>query len=102
MGEQDNRPIEEKKEVNRVHRWSRQSDPICQQIGGSKPIDRWSTRKSDDGEEEGSNQGDTLTARHGGGGSIYSWQRVESVLGEFDSCMSLFLFLVVSIFFRCK
>jgi hypothetical protein len=26
----------------------------------------------------------------------------ESDLGEFDSCMSFFLFLVVFVFFRCK
>jgi hypothetical protein len=26
----------------------------------------------------------------------------ESILGEFDSCVSLFLFLVVFVFFICK
>jgi hypothetical protein len=41
-----------------------------------KAIGRWLIRGSADGEEEGGNQEDTPEGKHGGGGSIYDWQRV--------------------------
>jgi hypothetical protein len=43
-----------------------------------KAIDRWSTRRSADGEEEGGNQKDTPEGKHDGGRSIYDWRRVRS------------------------
>jgi hypothetical protein len=68
----------------------------------SQPIGRWSTGRSADGKEEGGNQGDMPKAKHDGGGSIYDWQRVKVNFREFDPSVSLFLFLVVFVFFRCK
>jgi hypothetical protein len=60
-------------------------------------VGRWSTRESVDGERESGNQ------RYAKGKTW--WKRVnlrlatgqESVLGEFDSCMSLFLVVFVSL-----
>jgi hypothetical protein len=68
-----------------------------------KPIGRWSTGRSADRKRrrrksrrytKGKNTVEAGQSTVGNGS--------ESVLGEFDSCMSLFLFLVVIVFFRCK
>jgi hypothetical protein len=54
-------------------------------------------RKKEGGNQ--GNQGDTPEGKHGGGGSIHDWQRVKSqFLGNFDSCESPFLCLVVFVF----
>jgi hypothetical protein len=69
----------------------------------SQSIGRWSTKGSNDEEKEGGNQGVTPEGKFGGGGSVYDWQRVKkSVLGNFYSRESSFLFLVFFISSRSR
>jgi hypothetical protein len=67
-----------------------------------KPIGRWSTRESTDEKERAEikkirQKQSTMEA-----GQSTIGNESESVLIEFDSCVNLFLFLVVFVFFRRK
>jgi hypothetical protein len=65
-----NRSIEEREGQSTKFADSQRNSTLIvgQQV---KAIGWWSTRESADGEEEGSNQGDSPEGKHGGDGSIY-------------------------------
>jgi hypothetical protein len=80
--------------VNKTRRWSNEFNSFNGLA--SQPISWWSTRGSAD-REEGGNQENTPEGKHGGGGSVYDCQQVkESVLGNFDSCESPFVYTPIS------
>jgi hypothetical protein len=74
---------------NAIRRWSEEFNP-----------DKWASgSESTNRHEEGSIRRSTPKGKHGGGGSIHDWQRVESQF--LDSCKCPFIFLV-SFAFRCQ
>jgi hypothetical protein len=67
-----------------------------------KPIGQWSTRESADEKERAEIKRIRQKESTVEAGQSTMGNGSESNLGEFDSCVSLFLFLVVFVLFRRK
>jgi hypothetical protein len=99
MKKQCNRSIEEKEgwsagpeESNPVYRWTGGSNQSVNGQPENRPMERKKAVIKEIRQRQRTAEASQSTIGNGS----------ESVLGEFDSCVSLFLFLVVFVFFRCK